>query len=235
VAICPPTLDQVTALIIGNHEIDAVLFDAGGIFVIPDPTVLAPLLTYYGATSDLAMYHRAHYRGMAAKSDWDSYNVAYVETIGVPEHDVVEAATVLGRSRNAYTWRWPLDDSVEALRQLHQRNVPIGIVSNASGQIEDILSRSAVCQVGEGTGVPVRIVIDSHVVGVSKPDAKIFDFGLAAFTEFDRSRIAYVGDSVTMDIGGARNAGLVPVLLDPYDDHAGADFYRVKSLLELLS
>ena len=46
-AICPPTLDQVTALIIGNHEIDAVLFDAGGIFVIPDPTVLAPLLNYY--------------------------------------------------------------------------------------------------------------------------------------------------------------------------------------------
>ena len=39
-------------------------------------------------------------------------------------------------------------------------------------------------------------MIDSHVVGVSKPDAKIFDFGLAAFTEFERSRIAYVGDSV---------------------------------------
>ena len=38
-----------------------------------------------------------------------------------------------------------------------------------------------------------------------------------------------------MDIGGARNAGLVPVLLDPYDDNAGADFYRVKSLLELLA
>ena len=77
--IRPPTLDQVTALIIGNHEIDAVLFDAGGIFVIPDPTVLAPLLSYYGATTELAMYHRAHYRGMAAKSaagsgesDWDS-------------------------------------------------------------------------------------------------------------------------------------------------------------------
>jgi putative hydrolase of the HAD superfamily len=161
--------------------------------------------------------------------------VAYVETIGVPSHDVIEAATVLGKSRNAYTWRWPLHDSVEALQKLHQRNVPIGVVSNASGQIEDILSRSAVCQVGEGTGVPVRIVIDSHVVGVSKPDARIFDFGLAAFTEFDRSRIAYVGDSVTMDIGGARNAGLVPVLLDPYDDHAGADFYRVKSLLELVA
>lgn len=239
--ICPPTLVQVTALIIGNHEIDAVLFDAGGIFVIPDPTVLAPLLSYYGATTDLAMYHRAHYRGMAAKSaagsgesDWDSYNVAYVETVGVPSHDVHEAATVLGRSRNAYTWRWPLADSVEALQKLHQRNVPIGVVSNASGQIEDILARSAVCQVGEGAGVPVRIVIDSHVVGVSKPDPRIFDFGLAAFSEFELSRIAYVGDSVTMDIGGARNAGLVPVLLDPYDDHAGADFYRVKSLLELL-
>jgi len=46
--------------------------------------------------------------------------------------------------------------------------------------------------------------------------------------------VAYVGDSVTMDIAGARNAGLVPVLLDPYDDHVGSDFYRVRSLLDLL-
>jgi hypothetical protein len=37
-----------------------------------------------------------------------------------------------------------------------------------------------------------------------------------------------------MDIGGARAAGLHPVLLDPHDDHAGADFDRIKSLHDLI-
>ena len=48
-------------------------------------------------------------------------------------------------------------------------------------------------------------------------------------------RIVYVGDSVTMDIGGARAAGLHPVLLDPYDDHSDADFDRITTLGDLLA
>ncbi len=226
---------------IDNHEIDAVLFDAGGIFVIPDPTVLAPLLAYFGATEDLDVYHRAHYRGMAAKStagssegDWSVYNLAYVEAVGVPNHEQEYAADILGRTRNAWLWRWPLLDSVMALRELHARNIPIGVISNASGQIEDLLARSQVCQVGDGPGVPVRVIIDSHIVGVAKPDPRIFDFGLEGLGTFDRSRVAYVGDSVTMDVGGARAAGLFPILLDPHDDHPEADFHRVRSLMDLL-
>jgi len=35
-------------------------------------------------------------------------------------------------------------------------------------------------------------------------------------------------------VDGARNAGLLPVLLDPYDDHEGAAFLRLTSLLDLL-
>ena len=58
---------------------------------------------------------------------------------------------------------------------------------------------------------------------------------LEHLAEFDRSRIAYVGDSVTMDVGGARAAGLHPILLDPYDDHIGADFQRLGNLMELVS
>ncbi|MFM7870058.1 MAG: HAD family hydrolase [Actinomycetota bacterium] len=228
-------------LLIDNREIDAVLFDAGGIFVIPDPTVLAPLLSYFGATDAIDAYHRAHYRGMAAKSaagspesDWSDYNLAYVASVGVPESEQEHAATILGQTRNAWLWRWPLADSVEALRRLHERGVPVGVVSNASGQIEAILSRSGVCQVGDGHAVPVRVIVDSHLVGVAKPDPRIFDFGLSGLGDFARERVAYIGDSVTMDVGGARAAGLFPVLLDPHDDHVGADFHRVRSLLELL-
>jgi FMN phosphatase YigB (HAD superfamily) len=109
------------------------------------------------------------------------------------------------------------------------------VVSNASGQIEEILERSGICQVGDGQHASVRCIIDSHVVGVTKPDPRIFDFALPFFDGIDKSRIAYVGDSVVMDVGGATAAGLIPILVDPYDDATDlVTCRRIASLLELL-
>ena len=113
-------------------------------------------------------------------------------------------------------------------------DVPMGVVSNASGQIEAELARGGIGQVGEGSGVAMRCVIDSHVVGVAKPDPRIFDFAMPHFPGVARERMLYVGDSVKMDVGGARAAGLTPVLVDPHDDHAGADFERVRSIVEIV-
>ena len=204
---------------------DAVLFDAGGVLVIPDPEVLAPALSYYGATSDRSVYVRAHYGAMAAKSraqvgedDWSHYNEAYVQLVGVPEENRVDAAWVLARTRHAHLWRAPLPGIVDALRSCESLGVPMGVVSNASGQIEDILRRSGVCQVGPGEFPSMRCIIDSEVVGVTKPDPRIFDHALIHFPDTERVRIAYLGDSVTMDVEGSRAAGLTPVLIDPHDD-----------------
>ncbi|HRE00924.1 MAG TPA: HAD family hydrolase, partial [Ilumatobacteraceae bacterium] len=124
--------------------------------------------------------------------------------------------------------------AVEMLAALHRAGVPIGVVSNASGQIEEMLRRSGLCQVGDGPLTPVRVIVDSHVVGVAKPDPRIFDHALGYFADIPLERIAYVGDSVTMDIGGAAAAGLHPVLFDPYDDHPAATFARLRSLSDLI-
>jgi FMN phosphatase YigB (HAD superfamily) len=77
-------------------------------------------------------------------------------------------------------------------------------------------------------------VIDSAVVGVAKPDPRIFDFAAPHFDGVDRAQICYVGDSVTMDVAGALAAGLHPILLDPFDDHPDAGFERIRSLAELV-
>jgi putative hydrolase of the HAD superfamily len=222
-------------------DFEGILFDAGGILVLPDPDVLGPLLAYYGGDPSTDRLVRAHYGAMAVKSSsgvgetfWGEYNHAYVRSVGVPGPDVAAAAMALDQTRNAFIWRWPIPDSIAALRALHAADVPIGVVSNASGQIEDTLRRSGVCQVGPGPHVPVRVIVDSHIVGVSKPDPRIFDSALVHFPGIDVSRIAYVGDSVTMDVVGASAAGLHPILLDPYNDHPDADFQRIGSLLELL-
>jgi len=215
---------------------DAVIFDAGGVLVLPDPTVLAPLLAYFGGDPSLDAHRRAHYLGMKAKSDiaasegvWDVYDIAYVEAVGVDAADHDEAAAVLGRTRYHRTWRWVIPESRAALDRLAVAGVAMGVVSNASGQIEAMLARD-ICQVGDGAHVAMRVIVDSHVVGVAKPDPSIFDHALPSFPEFERSRIAYVGDSVTMDIGASSAAGLHPILLDPFDDHVGADFERIASL-----
>ena len=208
--------------------------------MLPDPTVLGPLLSYYGGDPSLEANCRAHYAGMAAKSAagsgeafWDEYNHSYVRSVGVPSGEVDAAARALHSTRNAFLWRWPIPASLVALIDLGATGLPLGVVSNASGQIAEVLSRSGVCQAGDGPHTSMRVVVDSHLVGVAKPDPRIFDHALPYFDAIERHEIAYVGDSVTMDIGAATAAGLHPILLDPYDDHPDADFERIRSLTEL--
>lgn len=221
---------------------EAILFDAGGVLVLPDPKVLAPLVAYYGGDDRHETYVRAHYAGMAAKSavtagesDWTHYNATYLSHLSVPDEHREAALEVLTHVKsNARLWRHPIPGSAEALLELGSRGVPIGVVSNASGQIESTLRVSGICQVGPGPHAEVRCVVDSHVIGVEKPNPRIFDHALVHFDGIDRSRIAYVGDSLIMDVGGARAAGLFPVLVDPYDDAVDHDVERIRSLDELL-
>jgi putative hydrolase of the HAD superfamily len=231
-----------SASLSGRTRFDAVLFDAGGVLVLPDPTVLGPLLAPLGGDPSIDVHRRAHYFAMAHKSraiageaDWNEYDLAYAESVGVGEDDREHAALLLGRTRHAHLWRWPIPESMTALAELSAAGVPIGVVSNASGQIEDELRRSGVCQVGDGPLISMRCIVDSHVVGVAKPDPRIFEHALPSFPDIEPARIVYVGDSVTMDIGGASAAGLHPILIDPYDDHALAEFERVRSVGELLA
>jgi len=226
---------------------DGVLFDAGGIFVIPDPVATSMALAPFGGTSDHNRLMRSHYAGMEAldavaskrtdgsidRVTWDIYRRSYVAAAGVQTEHEAAAANAMRKLFSPYYWRFPLLESVAALSQLHYRRVPIGVVSNASGQIEQTLANLCICQVGPGAGVPVSIVTDSAVIGFAKPDPRIFSEAIAKLN-LDPGRIAYVGDSYVNDVGGARAAGLVPLLYDPFDDHAGYDCERVGSLHEVL-
>lgn len=230
-----------------TSRFDAVLFDAGGIFVIPEPVATGMAISPFGGSTDHNLLVRCHYAGMEAldavaskrtdssidKITWDIYRRAYVRTAGVDDEHAEAAINSMRKLFSPYYWRFPLLESVAALGQLHYRKVPIGVVSNASGQIEATLANLCICQVGAGAGVPVRIVTDSHVIGYAKPDPRIFGEAIAALG-LPPERVAYVGDSFVNDVGGAKAAGLVPLLYDPFDDHADYDCERLRSLHELL-
>ena len=230
---------------------DAILFDAGGIFVMPDPITTGIVIRECGGDGSVEKLIRAHYAGMAGIDSraqrsqgasieafsWDFYREAYAQAAGVPRQQLEVAVVKLRNLFSPFLWRFPLLESTAALWRLHLKNVPIGVVSNASGQIEQTLANQCVCQVGPGAGVPVLIVTDSHVIGVAKPDAGVFADAIALLAQsgISKERIAYVGDSFVNDVGGALNADLVPLLLDPYDDRANEDCERIHSLHELLA
>lgn len=227
-----------------GRDIDAVVFDMGGVFFLPDHQRVFAALADAGldVPSDPAVYHRAHYEGVRAydtSSDepetWPAYLAGYLRWVGVPVEDLGVARTALERVWHVPAhlhWTWVQDDAVLALRHLAGRDVPLAVVSNCDGTAERCLAGTGVCQVGPGPGVEVAAIVDSDVVGIRKPHPAIFEPAIEAVgTEPERT--LYLGDTVRNDVDGARAAGLRPVHLDPYDLHADADHDRVRSVLDL--
>jgi putative hydrolase of the HAD superfamily len=215
---------------------DAVILDVGGVLLVPHFESVAVAFEPFGLAFDAEAAERAHYAGIRAmdtagadeREARAAYLVAYADAAGVPA-DRRESA--LHRMRKVWSvptidlWRQHVRGSVDGLRRLARRGLRLGIVSNADGTIEEQLRRGQICQVGEGLGVPVLAIIDSHLVGVEKPAAEIFSHALEPLG-VEPARAVYVGDTVRYDVRGARAAGLTPVHFDPYDlcpdrgDHA---------------
>jgi putative hydrolase of the HAD superfamily len=214
---------------------DAVIFDVGGVLLVPHAEAVSSVLEEFGIRLSAAEAERAHYVGIhaldAAEDDPTgrrAYLRAYAEQAGVTAEHETNALKRMGELWGGPTidlWRQPVRGSVDGLRRLSATGRKLGIVSNADGSIEEQLRRNEICQVGEGLGVPVLAIIDSYVVGVAKPAADIFHHALEPLSVAPE-RALYVGDTVRYDVEGARAAGLWPVHFDPYglcdarDDHA---------------
>jgi putative hydrolase of the HAD superfamily len=169
-----------------------------------------------------------------------AYFFGYAEGAGIPREAWPIAADRIREAwdmPNLDVWRQHVRGSIDGLRQLATTGVKLGIISNSDGTVEEQLRRGEVCQVGEGLGVPVLAIIDSGIVGVSKPQAEIFRHALDPL-DVVPERALYVGDTLRYDVRGARAAGLVPVHFDPYqlcpepEGHAHVtDLSRVRELL----
>lgn len=61
----------------------------------------------------------------------------------------------------------------------------------------------------------IRKLYISDEIGMNKPSKDFFDYVLADLPEKDKSKILVVGDSLTSDMQGGKNAGLDTCLFDP--------------------
>jgi len=127
-----------------------------------------------------------------------------------------------------HIWCGPDADAPRVLDELKRQGLLLAVISNTEdGRLTESL---------EGAGIQDRfdLLIDSHLVGLRKPDGAIFSFTLERLG-LEAHEAAYVGDSYVHDALAARANGLRGILLDPLDLHPESVCPRIKSLAELIS
>jgi putative hydrolase of the HAD superfamily len=222
--------------------IEAVLIDVGGVLLLPDHDRIAAALAQADVHVDRDLLDHAHYAGVAAldqftegdREIWVRYNRAFARACNTPEDALDDAVEhLLNEFATGAVWSRIIPGSVEALQDLAALDVKLAIVSNADGDTEQRLRELGICQIGPGPGVEMAAILDSTVVGVAKPDPRIFELALDAL-DVPAERAMHVGDTPGADVDGARAAGVHPVLLDPFELHTDLDVERVGSLADVV-
>lgn len=191
--------------------------------LVPDPAKLAAILGAHGGTDNPDEVIRAHYGAMndaddGTSFDWRRYDDRLLARAGVPADRAERAASAVAAAFTEQNiWYHPVDGAHEALATLARRGRPLAIVSNSDGTVEQVLWRTRLCQLGLGPGVPVAAMVDSYVVGVAKPDPRIFHLALERIG-VPAEQAVHVGDTRAFDVAGAAAAGVRPVHVDPYGD-----------------
>jgi putative hydrolase of the HAD superfamily len=195
----------------------AVLLDALGTLVeLPDPAgALAEELAARGATirpaeaawaigAEIAFYraHLHHARDAEALAD---LRVRCTEILrgalpaharGVPDLQDV----LLGALRfRAYP------EVPGVLTALRERGLRLVVVSNWDVSLHEVLERTGLAPLLDGA-------VSSAEHGAAKPDPSIFAAGLA-LAGAEPAEALHVGDDLEADVGGARAAGIEPVLV----------------------
>lgn len=231
-------------------SIDAVVFDMGGVFVVPHFEPMGDAISAAGLdlTPDPDDTHRAHYFGVRAITDrlahqdvvesdrgvWAHYDRAYFTSLGVPEASLDEVVAARdGQRQNGVKgiWRQILSHNVEGFARIAASR-SVAIVSNNDGTAVEQCSEFGICQVGSGPLPSVAAIVDSTVVGHAKPDPRIFEPAVEALGAAP-DRILYVGDTVHADVMGAGAAGIPVVQLDPFDLHDDHDHWRLPDVVAL--
>ncbi|MBM3308276.1 MAG: HAD-IA family hydrolase [Candidatus Eisenbacteria bacterium] len=212
--------------------IRGVFFDAGNTVVFPDYDIYRDIAVAAGAGAGVrlddvvtaeARARTAFERAVAESSNggviryWSVYYTPFYERLGVPA-DALAGAIERTRAANDEglgIWKVPVEGLEDTVGALRRRGLAVGIVSNSDGRLERRLGEI-------GIRDHFDFVIDSAVVGVSKPDPGIFRMALGR-AGLGAADVVYVGDYYEVDVVGARAAGMAPVLFDPVGAYGAVD------------
>lgn len=224
----------MTDVSIPYTDLKAIFFDVGGTLVGMNYQLMAETLTHAGLQTTPEQAMRAEVAARPVLSDAlaqandgvaeDFFAImmgAVIENIpGGQTSDKAKLTSLLTAlippyGRHQDFWTTPLPGAITGLRLLKEMGIPLVAVSNSDGSAEPVLEKADMREFFEG-------IIDSHHVGVSKPDPAIFNYAFKIRNTAPHETL-YIGDIYAGDVIAARRAGLHAALVDPYDDYQNID------------
>ncbi len=223
-----------------SSNITTVLFDAGGTLVYVDYGFLQKELRKAGISVTRQQVRKAEGTAKAAidrrmeavMPDTDDtrrqpYFAALLQYLGVETSLAAQLLSTLETThRRENLWRTMLPSTPNILAQLRERGLSLGVVSNADGRIASILERCGIAHF-------FQVIVDSHEVGIEKPDPRIFNFALTK-AQARPEQTLYVGDIYSIDVIGAERAGIHPVLIESVGYSAPEKCKKISHLRALL-
>jgi putative hydrolase of the HAD superfamily len=210
--------------------VKAVFFDAGGTLLHIDyRRVASAIRSVLGRAPEPEAFVAAEYAGRAAverlmatgatstdDGRWSVHFQAMLADVGIGvEEFALVGPAIRDEHRRLHLWTTTRPGTATALASLAHAGYLVAVISNADGTVERLLA-------GAGLREHLAFVVDSGVVGVEKPDRRIFEIALErGGVRADESY--YVGDIYPVDVLGARAVGMEPVLLDPLGRYADRD------------
>jgi putative hydrolase of the HAD superfamily len=200
----------------------AVIFDAGNTLLRMNYAIIAEQLVARGRPVSPDQVEDAELRArvrldphLAPGSSTESttthgrYLRYLLEHLAVTDETEIEAIARWRRGYNLPVGLWSRADpeALAAVRRVREAGLVAGVISNSNGSVRSILEET-------GLAAHLHFVIDSSVVGVEKPDPRIFELGLRE-AGVGAADAVYVGDLYSVDVLGARAAGRDGILLDP--------------------
>ena len=218
-------------------KVETVLLDAGGVLLDLDYDYLRRLLAARGcvvskdelavleARARVEIEHRVRDGGRVGEA-WRDYFRSILGRAHVPvDHHESIVDSLWEAHHRVGLWTVAIPGAVETVRGLRRRGYRVGVVSNAEGRVETDLASAGF----EGL---LETVVDSHHVGIEKPDPGIFAIALERLGSRAESTI-FVGDVPAVDLDGARAAGIFPLLLDRHDLYPKVDAPRLRRIHDL--
>jgi putative hydrolase of the HAD superfamily len=214
------------------RDVDLLCLDAGNTVVFLDHRRLAHVCADVGFTTDAATLVRAEGEAKVALEErralapewsnahlagargWAGYLGTLLHAAGLPLERLPSMLDVLWQDHLALNlWSLVPQGLPQALGAARAAGVRVAIVSNSEGHLDALLVRLGVRE-------SLDLVIDSAIVGVEKPDPRIFEIALHHFG-VPASRALHLGDVYATDVLGARAAGIPVALVDPFGHLAG--------------
>lgn len=233
-----------------NNQIKAIFFDVGGTLLYPSPIEIGQVIKYvmnktfsisivlesvYNISASIDKYYKKIENGSSWWTIMATGIIEWLENVDVDMRGLCYSKNqaflqyfeqkLKEKHSERNLWHYYLNNTHDVLEYLKGKGYYLAVISNSDGQVRRLLTEAQLDRY-------FNFIIDSHFVGVEKPNKRIFELGIKA-SKFKPHEIIYIGDIYSIDVMGAQGSGMQTILLDHLNQRENLNTVRVRSIYEL--